>query len=236
MTCVGGIAAMMAHRLAQPMTAINALAASSLKAAGDPTSNGARLAANLAKIDEESRRATEMIRGFSRFAHRVAPDIGAAEPKAAVAAALAGLAPDAVRHDIAVRVSTEEDLPRIAADPAVVAQIVAGLVRNAINALATSDGEKREIVVSGARTDDGMIEIAVADTGPGIDPTIAGAIFDPFDPERPDEWGVGLAVSRAIVEALGGRMNIKSSSDRGTVVAFVLPVSTQGGAGERRPG
>jgi two-component system sensor kinase FixL len=68
-----------------------------------------------------------------------------------------------------------------------------------------------------------MVEISVADTGPGIAPDVTPALFDPFASERPEDSGVGLAVGRAIVEAFGGRLVVKSSDTRGTVMAFALP-------------
>jgi signal transduction histidine kinase len=81
-----------------------------------------------------------------------------------------------------------------------------------------------------------MVEVAVADTGTGIDTELAPTLFDPFDPERPGECGVGLAVTRAIVEALGGRIGVKSNSASGAAVAFALPAEKQGDTSERRVG
>ena len=235
LACVGGIAAFIAHRIAQPMTAINALASSSLKAARGPAPDMAKLAANLEKIEQQARRATEMIRAVAQFAHRVAPELGVADFRAIVTT-LMPLDREAARHGIALRYEAAPGLPRIAADPAAVSQVLSCLVRNAMEAVQHGGTARREIVASAAWSDDGMVEISVTDTGPGIAPDVTHALFDPFAFDRPEDSGVGLAVSRAIVETFGGRLAVKTSDTNGTVMAFALPAVRQGDASERRGG
>jgi two-component system sensor kinase FixL len=235
LACVGGVAAFIAHRIAQPMTAINALTASSLKAARAATPDTGKLVQNLEKIEQQARRATEMIRAVAQFAQRSGAEPGPTEFQTVVAM-LAPLGNEAERRGFALRFEAAPGLPSIAADPAAVGQVLSCLVRNAIEAVARDGAARREIVASAAWSDDGMVEISVADQGPGIDPDAAAALFDPFAADRPDDCGVGLAVSRAIVDAFGGRLVVKSSDARGAVVAFALPAVRQGGVGERRGG
>jgi two-component system sensor kinase FixL len=235
LACVGAVAAFIAHRIAQPMTAINALASSSLKAARQPMPDNAKLTQNLEKIEQQAHRATEMIRAIAQFAHRADAEAGPAEFHAVVAK-LAPLEREAERHGIVLRVNAAPGLPRVAADPAAVAQVLSCLVRNGIDAILRGTTTRREIVVSAAWSDDGMVEVSVADSGPGIDPDASRTLFDPFAPDRPEDCGVGLAASRAIVEAFGGRIVVKSSDTRGAVVAFALPAARQGDVGERRGG
>lgn len=231
LACVGGIAAFIAHRIAQPMTAINALASSSLKAARGPTPDMVKLSQNLEKIEQQARRATDMIRAVAQFAHRVAPELGAADFRAIVAELLP-LDREAERQGITLQYEAAPGLPRIAADPVAVTRVLSCLVRNAMEAIENGNSARREIVVSAAWSDDGMVEISTADTGPGIAAEVSPTLFDPFALDRPEDSGVGLAVSRAIVEAFGGRLVVKSSDTNGTVMAFALPAVRQGGVSE----
>jgi signal transduction histidine kinase len=217
------------------MTAINALATSSLKAARMPTPDDAKVIQNLEKIEQQAHRATEMIRAIARFAHRAAPEIGAVDFPA-VAAELSPLEREAERHGIVLRFDAAPNLPRIAADPGAVVQILSCLVRNAIDAILRGGATRREIIVSAAWSDDGLIEVCVSDSGPGIGPDVSPNLFDPFAPDRPEATGIGLAVSRAMVEVFGGRLVVKSSDARGAVVAFALPATRQGDVSERHGG
>jgi C4-dicarboxylate-specific signal transduction histidine kinase len=206
-------------RCAAGMAAIIA----ALRAARAPVPDQIKLVDNLTKIEREARRVTDAIRGFAQFAHHAASDIGTADLDVVLAGALACVDDDVRRHGIAVRLDISPGLPTVAADPTAVGHVSACLMRNAIDALSRGTGERREISIAAAPNHDGMIEVSVADTGPGIDPEFARTIFDPFAADRPREWGVGLAVSRTILEALGGRIGVKSNSRQGAVVAFVLP-------------
>jgi two-component system sensor kinase FixL len=214
------------------MTAINALASSSLKAARAASPENEKLIQNLEKIEQQARRATEMIRAIAQFSHRVAPELGAVDFHSVVAE-LTALEREAERHGIALRYDAAPGLPRIAAEPAAVTQVLSCLVRNAMEAVLHGGAARCEIVVSAAWTDDGMVEISVTDTGPGIPADVTATLFDPFASDRPEDSGVGLAVSRAIVEAFGGRLLVKSSDTNGTVVSFALP-AVRGDVSERR--
>ena len=229
LACVSEIVALLAHRLAQPMTAINAYAAAGLKAARSPTPDTVKLADNVAKIEQHARRATDMIHAFAAFAHRRELAASPIDVDDAVAAALAPLAAEAKRRGIEFVVETTPGLPRVVADRTTIEQVASCLARNAIDALVRLPAGKRKIEIVKGCAADGMVEVTVADTGPGIAAAVADALFDPFGPGRPEDCGVGLAVSRAMLELYGGRIGIKSSSREGAVVAFALPPAKVGG-------
>jgi len=222
LACVSEIVALMAHRLAQPMTAINAYAASSLKHARGSAPDLTKLSDNLEKIEQQARRATDMIHAFAAFSHRREP-ASTVDVAGAIDTALALLVADARRHDIEIALESPVNIPRVAADRTTVEQVVACLVRNAIDALARRPGGTRRIEITTHRAVDGMVEVEVADTGPGIDEGVVAGLFDPFAPSRPEDCGVGLTVSRALLEVYGGRLGVTSSDRSGTVVVFALP-------------
>ena len=113
-------------------------------------------------------------------------------------------------------------------------------MRNALEAM--GDGEapaggggaprrRRELVVSAAPAGPDTVEIAVADTGPGLAPEAAGRLFEPFVSTKPGGMGVGLSICRTIVEAHGGRLWAEPNPGGGTVFRFTLPAARPPGAG-----
>jgi two-component system sensor kinase FixL len=104
-------------------------------------------------------------------------------------------------------------------------QVLLNLLRNAVEAMEAS--QKRELVVSTAVTDEDMIAIAVADTGSGITPEVASQLFQPFVTSKRDGMGVGLSISRTIVEAHGGQITAQPNPGGGTIFRFTLRAAPQ---------
>ena len=103
-------------------------------------------------------------------------------------------------------------------------------MRNAIEAM--EDSERRELIVSTAMAPDDLIEILVADTGAGIAPEISAQLFQPFITTKQQGMGVGLSISRTIVEAHGGSIAPRPNPGGGTVFCFTLPAVTKEEAGD----
>ena len=103
-------------------------------------------------------------------------------------------------------------------------------MRNAIEAM--EDSERRELVVSTASAPDDMIEITVTDTGAGISPEISAQLFQAFITSKPHGMGVGLSISRTIVEAHGGSIAPRPNPGGGTVFSFTLPAVTKEEVGD----
>jgi two-component system sensor kinase FixL len=109
-------------------------------------------------------------------------------------------------------------------------QVVLNLMRNAMEAMDQS--ERRELLVSTHVLDDGLLEVAVADTGSGISPDIAAQLFRPFITTKPQGMGVGLSISRTIVEAHGGQISAEPNPDGGTIFKFTLRAVTKEDIGD----
>ena len=228
MTSVTEISAMMAHKLAQPLTAINAYATSCLRVMKSDAPDIAKLSQNLEKLEQQSRRATEMIRHFTAFLRRRSPKLENVDLNVMLTDALAALDAETRRYDIETRIELARRLPAVRADRELVEQVAFNLLRNAIEAMKRREGGPRRITVRTITAADGMVEVTIADTGPGIDAMLAEHLFEPFANEKPAHTGIGLPVSRSIVDAHGGNMKLQSNSGEGAVLSFALPAVDEG--------
>ncbi len=224
---LGELTASLAHELNQPLTAIlsNAQAARLLLDAGPANDDEVRGA--LDDIVQDDRRAGEIILRIRRLLRK-----GAIEPApvdlnglvgdvAQLAAATAG------KRRVAVATRLAPDLPTVTGDPVQLQQVLLNLVINAVDATAQSD-EPRLVTVS-TRNGGPLVEVEVRDTGPGIPADHLPRIFNSFFSTKPDGLGMGLSISRRIVEAHGGRIWAESPG-RGAVFRVALPLGTPGEA------
>jgi signal transduction histidine kinase len=132
---------------------------------------------------------------------------------------------EAVRHSILVRTELSADLPRIVGDRLQLQQVTMNLILNSIEALKDVDGI-REINIRSQRVENEQILISFSDTGIGISPQIVEQIFDPFFTTKPQGTGMGLRISRSIVESHGGRLWAISRPGRGATFQLTLPSAT----------
>ncbi len=111
------------------------------------------------------------------------------------------------------------------ADPIHVQQVILNLAQNAIAAMNEGDTGQRELIARTRKAESDMVEIAVCDTGPGVGQQIVDKLFEPFFTTKFGGMGMGLAISRSIIEAHGGRLWATPNPDRGMTFRFTLPFS-----------
>lgn len=218
LTALGEMASALAHELNQPLAAIaNYVKGSERLLTADPPDLG-KVRGALSHAGEQALRAGQIIRRLRDFVAK-----GESErrieslPKLleeAGALAMFGAKEVHLRFDI----PRPEDL--VLADKVQVQQVVVNLMRNAIDAM--EDSPRRELVVAARSAPDDMVEVSVSDTGPGIAPEIAEHLFQPFMTTKATGMGVGLSISRTIVEAHGGRIWAEPRAGGGTVFRFTL--------------
>jgi two-component system, LuxR family, sensor kinase FixL len=214
---LGQMASALAHEVNQPLTAIS----NYLSGVRRLLAAGKQVAAEqaMARIAEQAERARQIIQRLRALVRRDTTEQRIESlPKVieeASALALVGIG-QGLRLDIRIADNATEAV----IDRVQIQQVLLNLMRNAAEAMAGS--VRRELSVTTARMGD-MVEISVADTGPGLPETVRARLFQPFVTTKPSGLGVGLSVCRTIVEAHGGQIRVEDAPGGGTVFRFTVP-------------
>jgi two-component system sensor kinase FixL len=226
LTAMGEMASALAHELNQPLSAI----ANYLKGAkrlledrGDDDSNMVRGAMD--KAAEQALRAGQIIRRLRDFVARGESERRVESVNKLIEEASALALVGAKEHGVRVRMQIDPTHDLILADKVQIQQVLLNLFRNAIESVA--QGERRELFVVSRPVANGMVEVSVADTGSGISPDIAEQLFQPFVTTKPQGMGVGLSISRTIIEAHGGQIWTEPNPGGGAVFKFTLRAVTK---------
>lgn len=226
---MGEMATSIAHELNQPLTAIVNYSRGairrlqsgqgtleqvidSLEAASSEADRAARIIRNIRNVvrkqptRQERRDLNELVQGVFAYAY-----------------VQAELRRQAIRSSVALA----EGLPPIEVVPIEIEQVILNVARNAIEAMAGSSGRDRTLALVTRKGVGDCVEVAVSDTGPGLPPREAGDVFDPFVTTKPDGLGMGLAITRSIVDAHGGRIWVERTSEHGTTIVFSLPAAAE---------
>jgi signal transduction histidine kinase len=127
-------------------------------------------------------------------------------------------------HGLSVRTGLNDDLPPVLGDRIQLQQVLLNLMMNACEAMSGHAEGPRELAITSARPDAGAVLIRVADSGPGLSQASRDRLFQAFHTTKPHGMGMGLAISRSIVEAHGGRLWATANEPRGAVFLFTVPI------------
>jgi len=130
---------------------------------------------------------------------------------------------EAASREIILRVDQSDALPRAIGDRIQLQQCVLNLLMNAFDAAAQVKMGPRDVLIKVAPANPGWIEVSVSDNGPGLDPSVANRIFEPFATTKPEGMGLGLMVTRSIIEDHGGRIRFSPIAGGGSTFRFTLP-------------
>ena len=221
-TAAGQMAAALAHEISQPLTAvINSVNAAKRLLARGGEVNFLTAQEVTDEAAEQALRASEIVRSLRQLVSR-----GETERRMeslpsmieeASALVLSSIAPMTGR----LRFEFDDGAPTVWVNRVQIQQVIVNLIRNAFEAMA--DQQPREVTLTTRAFNDGPIEIAVADIGPGIPLDIANRLFEPFVSSKHDGMGLGLSISRSIIEAHDGRLIAEPNPGGGTVFRFTLP-------------
>ena len=222
---LGEMASTLAHELNQPLSAIANYAQGGvllLDRVDETYAN--KLRGALAEVSKQSLRAGDIIRHLREFVTRGETEKGPEDIKRLVEEA-AGLALVGSReHGVRVDFRFAGDTGLVTVDRVQIQQVLTNLMRNAIEAMRESP--VRELLVETTAAGDGMVRIEVSDTGTGIPDEVAGRLFQPFVTSKAGGMGIGLSISKRIVEAHGGGISAARNSNGGTTFTFTLPMQS----------
>jgi two-component system, LuxR family, sensor kinase FixL len=222
-SAMGAMAATLGHELNQPLAAISNYVAGTRRALARPALDIRMLESGLAAIEQNAVRASKIIRSLRDMTSGSAVRRQLLNPNPLIyeAASLAMLGIDEL---IVSRFDLAEDI-KVAVDPIQIQQVLINLIKNAFEAVRAS--ARREVIVS-TFVAEGEAMIRVDDSGPGIAPEMRDTLFESFVSSKPDGMGVGLSISRTIVEAHGGSLSAWNRETGGASFCVALPLAEEG--------
>ena len=213
----------LAHEISQPLTAILSYAQAAQRMLAD---REPKIREILQYIINDDQRATEVIQRLRTLLKKSKPEMKPLDINAVITETVALIATDAtVRNDL-LKIELDGGLPLVHGDQIQLQQVLLNLISNSFDALEGTKGE-HEISIHTLRKDAGTIMVEVKDSGCGIPKENIPKLFTRFFTSKPDGLGMGLSISRSIVESHGGRLSAKNNPDRGATFYFTIPIGTK---------
>jgi PAS domain S-box-containing protein len=223
-TTMGELAASLAHELSQPISGAMTNANTCLRKLGHDKPDLDDVRTIVSRIARDAHRASDVIgRIRSQFqrgaSHREVIDVNEISLET-----VALLRDEAARYNISVRTELAADLPHIVGDRVQLQQVAMNLIVNSIEAMKEVNGI-REMVIKSQRAENEHVLVSLSDTGSGFPPQLAEQLFDPFFTTKPQGTGMGLRISRSIVESHGGRLWAVATPGHGATFHLSLPAT-----------
>jgi two-component system sensor kinase FixL len=220
---MGEMAAGIAHEINQPLSAIATYAQAARRLTQREPVNLAALAGACEKIDEQAQRAGQVIKNLRNFIRKQDIDTQLLEVDSVVTDVMNLIEADAHAEGIAVVVEHADGLPKVRGDVMQLQQVLLNLTRNSVDAMRDSLRKDRGILIKTEGGSDGGARISVTDHGSGVSAKLGEHIFHPFVTTKLEGLGVGLAISRTIVQACGGSLSYYDNPGGGAIFVIDLP-------------
>src|SRR6202007_1708854 len=225
---MGQLTGSIAHEVNQPIAAARNNAASALRflSRSPPDLEEVREALDCVVSDVD--RAGNVITGIRKLITKTpAPRDDRLDINEAIREVIVLTRGEALKNGVSVQMQLE-GLPLVQGDRVQLQQVVLNLILNAVEAMSSVDGARRELSISTERRGADELLVAVRDSGPGIDPEQIERVFDSFYTSKPSGMGLGLAICRSIVDAHEGRLWAAATEARGAAFQFTLPAGNKG--------
>lgn len=222
LTAMGEMASTLAHELNQPLAAVsNYLKGCRRLLDQEEMEALPKVKEALDKASEQAVRAGQIIRRLRNFVSRGETDRQLERVSQLIDEAGALALVGGREAGIVSRLDLHPDVSTVLADRVQIQQVLVNLIRNAVDAMQSCP--RREITLSARPSEDNMVEIGVSDTGPGLAPEVVDRLFQPFVTTKEHGMGVGLSISRTIIEAHGGKLWVEQNKDGGACFRLTLP-------------
>ena len=220
---MGELAASIAHEVSQPLASIIASGDSCTAWLSNEPPNLERARAAISRVIQAATQASEIVLRIRGLFKKTTTSTESVDVNTVIEDTISLLRHQMQRHNIFLGTELDSGVPRVSANRVQLQQVILNLVMNAIESTANVDPERRRLVIQSSLSNPGELLVAVKDTGPGIDAQQAARLFTPFFTTKPQGIGMGLPISRSIIEAHGGRLWVEKNEPHGAVFQFVLP-------------
>lgn len=223
-SAVGQLSSALAHELNQPLTAImNYVSAAKIRLAENAGPQSEKTISLLDRAAGQAERAGAIIQRLRAFLEKREPQRASESLNVVLEEAIALGFVGSADEGLKLILDLASDIPPVQVDKVQIQQVIVNLIRNAAEAM--RDSPVRELVISSYRAGPKLVEVDLADTGPGISAAIADQLFEAFVTTKEKGMGVGLSICRTIVEAHGGRISTAPNRPNGTIFKIQLPVN-----------
>jgi C4-dicarboxylate-specific signal transduction histidine kinase len=222
-TTIGELAASIAHEVNQPLAAVvaNADACVAWLALERPNLVEARAAAE--RATQGATRASEVIGRIRSLINKTAPERAPVQINEIIGEVVALADRQAAGNQVSVVIELTPDLPVVVGDRIQLQQVILNLMMNGIEAMTGVSDRPRRLLIRSEMQDADQVRVSIQDGGIGVDKEVMTRLFEPFFTTRSQGIGMGLPISRSIIEAHGGRLWAESTVNRGSVFQFTLP-------------
>jgi signal transduction histidine kinase len=218
---MGELAASLAHEIKQPITAALVDAKTCVRWLRRDTPDVAEACEAALRMIQDATRATEVVERVRSLYKRDTSDRELHDINEIIREMTVLLHDKANRTSISIRTELDSDLPLITVDRVQLQQVLMNLILNGIEAMKDADGE---VTITSKRTADGQLLVSVSDTGIGLPVAEVDRIFEAFFTTKEQGTGIGLSISRRIIESHGGRLWASANAERGATFQFTLPI------------
>jgi NO-binding membrane sensor protein with MHYT domain len=225
-TTMGELTASLAHEVTQPIAAAATNAEACLRWLTGDHPNLEEARASALSIVKDAKRAAEIISRIRQLFQKSPPQRESVDVNEIIREMIVLLRGEVTRHSISVRAELAADLPQIMGDRVQLQQVMMNLITNSIDAMKDVDGP-RELAIKSQRAEHEQVMVCVSDTGAGLPPQQADQIFSAFFTTKPHGTGMGLSISRSIVESHSGRLWAADNPSRGASFHIILPTKVE---------
>ncbi len=227
LSIMGEMVASLAHELNQPLHAAKNYARGSFRRLLKNPEHDAELMTALQRMADETDRAAEILRRVRDFVQKTGPHVSTLSLNDLVQDAVMINSLELKQTQAKIVCELAPDIAPVRADPIQVEQVVVNLARNGLESMHEVPEDQRVLTIGTRRCEEQTIEVFVRDRGRGISEQEMKRIFEPFYTTKPEGMGMGLAISRSIIQAHEGRLWVSANEDRGCTFHFTLPITQE---------
>ena len=220
---MGEMAASIAHEVNQPLAAITTYGDACVRLLSGDSPNVKKSLEAINHIISDSMRASEVIKRIRALVKKTAHENKPQDLNQIILEMVALTEPDVLSKSVQLELHLAHDLPLVLGDRVELQQVMLNLILNGIEAMSATITNARELTITSTKNGAGTVVVTVKDSGVGLTPEQARRIFDPFVTTKPNGLGMGLSISRTILEAHGGRLWAEPNNGPGARFQFTLP-------------